>query len=73
MPFEFLCEAWGATLRIAQFERTSAVGDLEAALLAQKSFWKLLGVTLAVMFAVGLVMMAVFLAIAALMRSGFNP
>ena len=40
--------------RIGVFEQTNQVRDLESALVAQKSFWRLVGITLAVMLALGL-------------------
>ncbi len=43
--------------RIRAFERTDRVVDLEAALVAQKSFWKLLGIIVAIMLVVGVVAM----------------
>jgi len=40
-------------LRIGSFQRTHSFGDLEAALVAQKSFWKLLGIVTVVGFVLG--------------------
>jgi DNA-directed RNA polymerase subunit RPC12/RpoP len=42
--------------RIVSFERSNDVHDLESALVAQKSFWKLVGITLAVMLVLGFLM-----------------
>jgi hypothetical protein len=42
--------------RIGSFQRTNDVHDLESALVAQKSFWKLVGITLAVMIGLGVLM-----------------
>jgi len=41
--------------RIGVLERTNRVGDLESALVAQKSFWKLVGVTIAVVLVLGMI------------------
>jgi DNA-directed RNA polymerase subunit RPC12/RpoP len=43
--------------RIGQLEQTRQTPDLEAALVAQKSFWRLVGITLAVTLVLGLLMM----------------
>jgi hypothetical protein len=47
--------------KIGAFQQTDRVDDLEDALVAQKSFWKLVGVLMAIVLAVVVVMMAVLL------------
>jgi len=46
--------------RIGSFKQTDRIEDLEAALVAQKSFWKLVGIWIPLMVAVGLLLVAAF-------------
>ena len=42
-------------LRIGSFQRSNSFADLESALVAQKSFWKLVGIVIVVGFVLGVV------------------
>ncbi|NQT16981.1 MAG: hypothetical protein HQ582_29760 [Planctomycetes bacterium] len=48
-------------LKIGSLQRTNSLGDLEAALVAQKSFWKLLGIVTAIGLVLGVLAIAGFM------------
>ena len=51
--------------RIGSLQRTNSIADLEGALVAQKSFWKLMGILMAVMLALGTLAMVGFVVLGA--------